>query len=334
MQGAIAEKSGKMGSGVLRYSPHQVVASIDSDYVGHDARHLFDVPGEPVPTVATVDEAHALGANVFLLGIAPLGGAIPDAWYPTIDRAIELGMSVVNGLHDQLGPHYPSLQPQQWIWDIRQEPAGLKSGTGAARNLKNVRVLLIGTDMAVGKMTAGLEIYRSARELNVTTEFVATGQIGMTITGNGVPLDAIRVDFASGSIEREVMRAAEADLVIVEGQGSLAHPASTATLPLLRGSCPTHMILCVRAGQDHLLRAPEITIPNLRDFYRLYEDLAEVAGTFARPTTVAVALNTSGLSDAEAEAACHMVGEEAGLPCYDPVRHGGTPFVRLLVPSV
>jgi len=332
MEGSVRGYGGKMGFGILRYSPNRTVCVIDSETAGADMKEVAGMP-RSCPIVASVEEAFALGADVFVLGIAPPGGLIPSAWYEVIDRAVELGMSVINGLHDLLGPKYEGLHPGQWIWDIRIEPAGLKPGTGLAASLGNRRALLIGTDMAVGKMTAGLEIYRTARERGVLAEFVATGQIGITITGAGVPLDAVRVDFSTGAIEQEVMRHRDAELVIIEGQGSLNHPGSTATLPLLRGSMPTHLILCHRAGQTSLTTLPNVPIAPLGDLIRLYEELASVHGLFPRPATVGVALNTAHVeSDEEALSACRELEQELGLPCVDPVRHGTARLVdRLLV---
>jgi uncharacterized NAD-dependent epimerase/dehydratase family protein len=321
MEGSLGLDLGKMGYGVLRYSPNPVACVVDSQFAGREQGEITGIP-RPCPVVASVDDARDLGAEVLVLGIAPPGGLIPEAWYPDIDGAVRRGMSVVNGLHDPLAPRYPGLREGQWVWDVRQEPAGLSTGTGAAALLPNRRVLMIGTDMAIGKMTAGLEIYRLARERGIAAEFVATGQIGITITGRGVPLDGIRVDYASGAIEREVMAAAEADLVIVEGQGALAHPASTSTMPLLRGACPTHLVLCHRAHQTHLRRLPGIRIPKLTDYTRLYQDLAETCGTFPRPTTAAIALNTFGLREEEAEAAVQEIECQTALACADPVRHG------------
>lgn len=321
MEGNLHADAGKMGFGVLRYSPNPVACVVDGFNAGHDVRDVIETP-RSAPVVAGIDEARALGANVLVLGIAPPGGLIPMEWYPAIDRAVGLGMSVVNGLHDLLAPRYPHLSDGQFIWDIRIEPANLGNGTGAARFLTNRRALLIGTDMAIGKMTAGLEIHRLAMEREILSAFVATGQIGITITGSGVPLDAIRIDYASGSIEREVLKAKDAEIVLVEGQGALVHPASSANLPLLRGTCPTHLILCHRAGQTHLRRDPSIAIPPLKDYIRLYEDLAEVCATFQRPSTVAVALNTAAETPADADDACRKLEDELGIPVADPVRHG------------
>jgi uncharacterized NAD-dependent epimerase/dehydratase family protein len=127
---------------------------------------------------------------------------------------------------------------------------------------------MVGTDMAVGKMTAGLELTRSLREMSRDAVFLATGQTGIAITGQGIPLDAIRVDHAGGAVERMVLEAAHHEIVVIEGQGSLLHPGSTATLPLMRGSCATHMILCHRAGMETLDGLDHVRIPPLREVDR------------------------------------------------------------------
>lgn len=323
MKGAVGELAGKMGHGLLRYSPQALVAVIDPTFAGRNAQEVTGIP-RSVPIVATVEESLALGADVMVLGIAPPGGLIPESWRVDLDRAVELGLSLANGLHEQLEPAYRTrLRPGQFVWDIRVEPEGLVPGTGAARHLSNKRVLFVGTDMAIGKMTAGLEMYAELKRRGVTTDFIATGQIGITIMGSGVPLDAIRVDFAAGAIEREVMRAAHCEVVLIEGQGSLIHPASAAPLPLLRGSMPTHFVLCHRAGQRTLARIPEIALPPLTELMRLWEALASVAGTFTTPTFLGVALNTFHVaSDEDARAACAEIEAETGLPTVDPVRHG------------
>lgn len=320
MEGAVRHYGGKMGVGVLRYSPNPIACVVDSETAGRRTGEEMGVARD-VPIVATIEEALALGAKVLILGIAPSGGLIPPAWLPAIDRAVEGGMMVVNGLHDKLAPRYGDR-----VWDVREEPAGLQPGSGAAGKLTNHRILMVGTDMAVGKMTSGLELWKA---LPSGSAFVATGQIGITVTGAGVPLDAIRLDFTTGAIEREVLRYPDAPVTVIEGQGSLVHPASTATLPLLRGSVPTHLVLCARAGQTHLVSVP-VEIPPLRDLIRLYEDVAEACGTFRRPKTIGVALNTFHITnDDEALAACAKVETETGLPCVDPVRHGAARLASL-----
>ena len=326
MEGAFSENTGKMGLGCLRYSPFEIVAIVDSETAGKNAQDVTGIPRD-VPIVATLEDAVRAGANVLVLGIAPPGGLIPDSWRPVLARAVEVGLSLVNGLHEPLAPQYSSLAQDQFIWDIRQEPKDIGVGSGAARELKNRRVLMIGTDMNIGKMTAGLEIQKLALDQGVNAAFVTTGQIGITITGRGIPLDAIRIDFAAGAVEREVLAAADSDLVIIEGQGSLLHPGSSANLPLLRGSCPTHLVLCHRAGMTHLPRLPWVQVPPLKDVISLYQDLAEAGGNLPRPVAAGIALNTSGLSEPEAEEAIASIVAVTGLPVCDPIRQGPKPLL-------
>jgi len=251
-----------------------------------------------------------------------------------VDKAVAAGMSVINGLHEHLAPRYPELSPGQWIWDIRQEPQDLGIAWARAAGLQNRRALLVGTDMAVGKMTAGLEIWKSALDEGIRTDFLATGQIGILVSGKGIPLDAIRVDYACGAVEKMVMEAGDAELAIVEGQGSIVHPGSSSTLPLMRGSCPTHLVLCHRAGMTHLDTVGEpVAVPPLNEIIALYEDVACACGTFARPVTVGIAVNTAHLDAKAAAEAIAAIQDETGRLAVDPVRDGATELVKALMSS-
>ncbi len=329
MAGAFANHTGKMGLGILRYGEHPVAAMIEPELAGRSVAEVTGIASD-APIVATLAEAKACGAEVLVLGIAPPGGEIPADWWPVLDEAVALGFHILNGLHEPLNPRYPNRAQDQWIWDVRTEPAGLKPATGAARELKAARVLTVGTDMSVGKMTASLELHAALRRRGRISAFVATGQTGMAISGRGVPLDAIRVDFSAGAIEREVMAAAESEVIVVEGQGSLINPASTATLALIRGSVPSHLLMVHRAGMHTLPRHPWVHVPDLRRLAQAYEDLAEAAGAFPRPQTIGVALNTAHLDDAAALTACEEISLHTGWPCVDPVRHGADALAALL----
>ena len=319
MEGALGRPNGKMGSGVLRYSPNDVVAVIDKMHAGGDIKD-FAPTHRDCPIVDSIGKARALGADTLVIGIAPSGGLLPDSWYEPLDHAVSLGLSIVNGLHLHLSPRYPHVQPPQFIWDIRKEPNSLSIGNGKARALKNHRILFVGSDMAVGKMTSALEFHRIAQQEKIRAAFVATGQIGITIAGAGIALDAIRLDYACGAVEQAVLAVADAEIILVEGQGSIVHPGSTATLPLMRGSCPTHLVLCHRAHQQHLETAPHIIIPPLAKLIKLYEDVAEACGSYARPKTIGISLNTGHLSHDEALRAIAQIEQEIGLPCADVVR--------------
>ncbi len=313
----------KMTEGIVRYGQNPVVAVIDSHAAGRSAGDFFDV-GHEIPVVATLDDAIGRGAEVLVLGTAPSGGRLPVEWVAMLRTALGRGLNVVNGLHDRLNDLLgDSLRPGQWIWDIRTPVGEIPPiATARAASLGNTRVLMVGTDMAIGKMTAGLEIWRALRDRGEDAVFLATGQIGISITGTGIPLDAFRVDHASGAVERMVMEAGAHAIQIIEGQGSLLHPGSTATLPLLRGSCANRMILCHRAGMKHLDTLEHVVVPPLSDVIALYEALAAAAGALAPAKVVAVAVNTRGFDDATARRELDRISEEAGLPAADPVRDG------------
>lgn len=316
---------GKTGLAMLRYSRANIVAVIDRQSPGESLADLTGIP-RSVPIVADVKESISYQPTVLAIGIAPSGGALPDEWRQEITQALAAGMSIVNGLHTPLNrdPQLTALlKPGQWIWDVRQEPAGLKVGSGEARLLECRRVLTVGTDMAVGKMSASLELNQVCLKRGMRSKFLGTGQAGIMISGSGIPLDAIRVDFAAGAVEQMVLQAGkDSDILHIEGQGSLFNPASTATLPLIRGSQPTHLVLVHRAGQTQIRTFPHVTIPPLPEAVQIYETIAAAGGAFAAAPVVAIALNTAHLDDTSARRAIADASTATGRPCTDPVRFG------------
>jgi uncharacterized NAD-dependent epimerase/dehydratase family protein len=337
MHGALGQAYGKHGIGMLRYSDAEIVAVVDRAQAGKSVLEVVGIDRD-VPVVASVSDARVLGAEVLLVAIAPPGGLLPDEWRDDLVIALDFGMSLVNPLHEPWGSDpelLMHLQGGAWIWDVRQEPPGLQPATGATRLLSNIRVLTVGTDMAVGKMTAAIELVKSLRNRGVAAEMVATGQVGITIAGRGVPIDAVRLDFAPGAIEWEVLRAAEtSEVIVIEGQGALCHPGASANLALIRGAMPTHLLMVHRATQTHERQYDWAKIPNLMDFVRLHEDIAECCETFPRPATIGIALNTLGLSDDEADAEIERLRMLTELPVADPVRHGADVFAEALMPAI
>lgn len=323
MQGHLNSDYGKMGFGVLRYATNDIVAVVDSEFSGQSVQSVTGIQ-HTAPIVSSLEEALKYGANVLILGIAPSGGRIPNDWIALIEKALQAGMSIVNGLHDLLEDRFRALCTfeDQWIWDVRVPQTSPPIATAQAAHLTNKRILFVGTDMAAGKMTAGLELYSWAQKQNINTGFVATGQIGITLTGKGIPLDAFKVDLACGAVEEAVLTHKDKDWILIEGQGSLLHPGSTATLPLMRGSCPTHMILCHRAEKTHLKFPEHIAIPSLKQFIHLNEQLVSVCGTYPNAKVAGIALNTSTLNEEEAQKVIEKIESETGCPTTDVVRYG------------
>lgn len=316
---------GKTGLALLRYSHAQIVAVIDRQCAGESLPVVSGIHRD-IPIVASVEEALAYNPDILAIGIAPSGGILPQEWQQEIKQAVFAGLSIANGLHTPLAtiPELgDNLRQGQWIWDVRQEPPNLPIASGKAQTLACRRVLTVGTDMGVGKMSACLELHQACQQRGLRSKFLATGQAGLMIAGDGIPLDAIRVDFAAGAVEQIVMQyGSDRDIVFVEGQGALLHPGSTATLPLLRGTQPTHLILVHRAGQTHIRNHPHVPIPPLKDVVQLYEMVAKAAGAFPDVPVAAIALNTFHLDLATARQAIAQTQAETNLPCTDVVRFG------------
>ena len=323
MEGHLFTDYGKMGHGVLRYLPNPIVAVIDSENSGKNIKDCLPIDND-VPVVDNIDIAISNGAEVLILGIASSGGKIPESWFSVIDRAILKGLSIINGLHDELAIKYKnSLSKNQWIWDVRVPQFIPQIAAARASKTNNKRILCVGTDMACGKMTTSLELFKWAKENKIKSSFIATGQIGITVTGKGIPLDAYKVDHACGAVEKMVLEESESDWIFIEGQGSLLHPGSSATLPLMRGSCATHLILCHKADMTNL-RAPaeHIKIPNLNKVIELNESLANACETTTKTKVVGISLNTVDLDLQAAQKAIDFWEAETNLPVTDIIRFG------------
>ena len=332
MESSLDDDYGKMGISALRYLDNEILCVIDSVFAGKKLSEVSIIKKD-IPIVDNINKAKAMGANVLLLGVLTSGGVRTNSWNDVIKEALNQGMSIINGLHDQVYPDFSKYltNKSQWIWDTRVPQFIPKIGSAKASNLSNKRVLMIGTDMAAGKMTVGLELYSYLKEKQINAGFVATGQVGITVTGKGIPLDAYKLDHACGAVESAVMEQKDKDIVIVEGQGSILHPGSTATLPLMRGTCPTHMILCHIARNDSLRSLENIKIPDLKKFIKLNEELATVIGTYPDTKVIGIALNTILMTDEAAKEYMKKTEEETGLPVTDVVRFGGDKIFSLLI---
>jgi len=342
-EGQLARATAKTAIGVLRYAPYSVVAVVDSTRAGTDAFTHLGV-GKGVPVVATVDDALALGAEALLIGTAAAGGRIADTYRPHLARALERGLTVWNGLHERVLSD-PALaaaakRGNATVRELREPPADLPIGGHRQRRAGAVVVLTVGTDAAVGKMTASLEIVGALRRLGKRAAFVATGQTGIAIAGEGIAVDAVVADFIAGAAEQMVCQAAEtADYVVVEGQGALTHPGfSGVTLGLLHGAGPDLMVLCHDAARQQVKGFEREGLPlrSLSECVAIYEEAASWSRPpgYPRARVVAIALNTATLPDEFAYATIASASHETGLATADPIREsegGANRIARALV---
>jgi len=337
-EGRFHWQGAKTAVGVIRYSPDTVVAVIDSTHAGEDAGAVLGDPNGPargIPVVAHVRDALVYQPDTFMIGIAPIGGLLPEAWRSAVFDAIAAGLRIVSGLHQFLAddPAIAAAAHERGveIWDVRKPPESLamRIATGAPHRAGSHTVYFCGTDCNVGKMTVAIELDREARRRGLSSAFAATGQTGIMIAGAGIPADRFISDFLAGGTEALVTElAGEHDWVFVEGQGSLVHPAySAVTLGLIHGAQPDLMVLCHQAGRTHI-HEYDMRIPPLARMRDIYES----AAAWLRPApVVALALNTIGLSDDDARAAIAAAAAEVGLPATDPVRFGAGPLLHALL---
>jgi uncharacterized NAD-dependent epimerase/dehydratase family protein len=327
--GEFGKGSSKTAEGVLRYGKNPITCVIDESQAGKAIEEITKIKSD-APIVATVEDAIAMGADALLLGTAWNGGAMPPAWRKDIIKALAGGLDVVNGLHDFL-EHDPDIvaaaqKHGRRLFDVRKTPDNLPVASARVldsrqnKNLNALIILTVGTDCSVGKMTAALEMQKSANRAGKNAAFVATGQTGIMICGHGIAIDRVIGDFMAGATEQMVLEATPgADAVLVEGQGSLAHPGfSGVTLALLHGACPHALVLCHTPSRKAIKGTdPAIAISDFARLIATYESMS----SYLRPARViAIALNTKDLSESEARNIISRYENETGLPVTDPVR--------------
>jgi uncharacterized NAD-dependent epimerase/dehydratase family protein len=325
-EGLFAKHTGKTAHGVIRYGTRDVVAVIDSSCAGRTASEVEPFCVRPIPIVATLEEALERGADSLLVGVAPPGGKLDPAWRPTLTAAVRAGLSLEAGLHTQLADD-PELRDAARdrgveLRDLRAAPPALTVPDGPYSRPDSVRVVhSVGSDTAIGKKVVTLELDRAARERGLRSVYVPTGQTGVAIAGWGIAVDHVISDYVAGAGERLVHEGAErGDLLFVEGQGALFHPAySGVTLGLLHGTAPDQLILVHKAGASSIRNYPDLPLPPLAELIAAYE----LVSAPVRPAKVtAIALNTSGLDAEAARAAVEAAQEETGLTADDVVRFG------------
>jgi uncharacterized NAD-dependent epimerase/dehydratase family protein len=285
--------------------------------------------GLPRLTMAGGAEA---GARTLVLGIAGAGGRLGSDLVEDAAIALGAGMNVAAGLHQRLRDEPVLVRLAQerglQLFDVREPPAELEVGTGYAR--AGHRLLTVGTDCSVGKMYASLALTAGLRERGIDADFRATGQTGILIAGEGIPVDAVVADFISGAIERLAPARFDDGWDVIEGQGSLFHPSfAGVSLGLLHGAQPEAIVLCHRPGRDHMRGIPGRALPDLGEC--LDRNLEAARLTSPEVRAAGICLNTSGMNSDEARRLCDRIGNQIGLPCTDPVAFGVGPIIDELL---
>lgn len=326
-EGLFAKHSAKTAHGVIRYGTREVVAVIDSTEAGRTAEQVVPFCLKPVPIVASLREAVELGADALLIGVAPTGGKLDPQWRAMLLEAIGQRLQIEAGLHTQLSEdselRRAATRRGVALRDLRATPSELSVPEGPYSRPDDVRVVhSVGSDTVIGKKVVTLELDRVARERGLRSVYVPTGQTGVAIAGWGIAVDHVISDYVAGAGEQLVREGAQrGDLLFVEGQGALFHPAySGVTLGLLHGSAPDLLVLVHKAGATAIRNYPDLPIPPLTELISAYEGVAR----HVRPTRVAaIALNTADLeSDEQARETIAAAQEETGLVADDVVRFG------------
>ncbi|PSP24481.1 DUF1611 domain-containing protein [Halobacteriales archaeon QH_10_65_19] len=309
----------KTATGILRYADDDVVAVLDRDRAGDRVSdHLTGVQDAPI----VAEMADVPACDALLIGIAPIGGGFEESWRADVRVAIECGCDVIAGLHYFIAEdeEFAALAAEHGVSlrDVRRPPDDLTVADGTAGEVEARVILTVGTDCSSGKMTSSFELRDAARERGLDAAVVPTGQTGIMITGWGIAIDRIIADFAAGATERIVQQGGDHDVLFVEGQGAIAHPAySGVTASILHGAQPDSLILCHNAGNETFGGYDDFALPSPAKYVDLYEDLS---APIAPASVDAGMLNTKGLDPEEARDAVAAYADAIDVPATDPVR--------------
>lgn len=327
-EGRSNDHQAKTAVSIIRYNTDEVLAVLDTTQAGKTSQELFGCGGD-IPVIADIAEAD--NPNALLIGIAPPGGVFPDEWRAVIKQAISAGMDIISGLHDFLSEDSELAelagQHKVAIHDIRKNKFK-QVATREGIHESCYRVHTVGHDCSIGKMVTSLEINKSLQAQGHDSQFVATGQTGIMITGAGIPMDCVVGDFLNGAGEELVRQNQHHDIILIEGQGSIIQPLySPVTLGILHGCMPDALVLCYATHRSTFTNT-DIPIPNLKTFIDLYEGICNPV----HPCKVTgIAMNSRGETDEFYQEEKKRVEDELGLPVTDVIRESANPLLPALL---
>jgi len=314
-------KAVKTAISLLQYRTGDILAVIDADQAGQTTDKVFGQGGE-TPIIASLSETDALphSPDSLYIGLAPPGGRLPGHWRTLITTALSAGLDIVSGLHTSIGddPEWARLAAETGarIQDLRKNTFR-EVATRKDLRPECLRIHTVGTDCNIGKMVTTLELTKALQASGHDARFVATGQTGMMIAGNGLPIDAIVSDFVSGAAEHLVRQHQHHDILCIEGQGSLTSPMySAVTVGLLHGCLPDGLILCHEATRTHY-RHTDIPLPPIEELLPLYESMSNIQHPCR---VIGISLNSKALSDTAYNETKHQLASRFQLPVVDPIR--------------
>ncbi len=327
-EGMSNDHQAKTAVSVIRYNTEEVLAILDTCEAGKTSQELFNCGGD-IPVIADLSQIENAGA--LLIGIAPPGGKFPQTWRDTIKQALNGGLHIISGLHEFLSDdeEFRTLAQKNnvRIDDIRKNNFK-QVATREGINESCYRVHTVGHDCAIGKMVSSLEINKSLQAAGHDSQFVATGQTGIMITGSGLPLDCIVSDFLNGAGESLVRENQNHDIMLIEGQGSIIQPLySPVTLGILHGCMPDALVLCYATHRKNFTNT-NIPIPSLKTFIDLYEGICNPVHPCK---VVGIAMNSRGETDTFYEEEKQRVHDALGLPVTDVIREGAKPLLEALL---
>lgn len=311
----------KTGAGMAQWRPELCRGQISLIEDGVDLRLEKMTP----------QRARDAGIKSLIIGTASIGGGIPDAWLDLFEEVAALGIDIVGGVHNRLSDEARLVAAAKKsgarLIDVRIPPQNIPVGTGKKRAGK--RILMVGTDCAVGKKYSALTIERDMRKVGMNADFRASGQTGIMIAGKGIPIDAVVSDFVSGAAELLSPANEDDHWDVIEGQGGIFHPGySAVSMGLLVGSQPDYFVVCHEAGRKFSEGWEGFTLPSISNVI----ERTIAIGSLTNPAIrcAGVCINTMNLDEGEKQTYLDEKSNELGLPCVDPLVDGTVAIINNL----